>query len=193
MVQTNDILDGIFADVVEDVKHDGVQVERPDEPFDNVIYVISCRYTGATGLIYFRRILSLFPSVIRFKVIYKYDMNDQEKNGFVRAFDKFMLDAQRCEYIIYFDITEGSVVEVRELMNALGKVIKECKFNPASINLEKETSEYDNSYGLYKTLVFKEPRIIVKEDYIRRRNASLKIKYEHAPLYKYNTYNLYTI
>ena len=62
MVQTNDILDGIFADVVEDVKHEVVQVERPDEPFDNVIYVMTCRYTGATGLIYFRRILSLFPN-----------------------------------------------------------------------------------------------------------------------------------
>ena len=187
MVQTNDILDSIFADVAEDVKHEVVQVERPDEPFDNVIYVISCRYTGATGLIYFRRILSLFPSVIRFKVIYKYDMNDREMNGFVRAFDKFMLDAHRCEYIIYFDINEGSIVEVRELMNALGKVIKECKFNPASINLEKETSEYD------KTLVFKEPRIIVKEDYVRRRNASLKIRYEHMPSYEYINYNLHTI
>lgn len=43
MVQTNDILDSIFADVVEDVKHEVVQVERPDEPFDNVIYVITCR------------------------------------------------------------------------------------------------------------------------------------------------------
>ena len=193
MVQTNDILDGIFADVVEDVKHEVVQVERPDEPFDNVIYVMTCRYTGATGLIYFRRILSLFPSVIRYKVIYKFDMNDQERNGFFRAFDKFMLDAHRCEYIIYFDINEGSIVEVRELMNTLGRVIKECKFNPASINLEKETSEYDNSYGLYKTLVFKEPRTIVKEDYIRRRNASLKIKYEHAPLYEYTTLNIYTI
>ena len=191
--EINDMLDGIFADVVEDVKHEVVQVERPDEPFDNVIYVMTCRYTGATGLIYFRRILSLFPSVIRYKVIYKFDMNDREKNGFVRAFDKFMLDAHRCEYIIYFDITEGSIVEVRELMNALGKVIKECKFNPASINLEKETSEYDNSYGLYKTLVFKEPRIIVKEDYVRRRNASLKIRYEHMPLYEYINYNLHTI
>ena len=30
MVQTNDILDEIFADVVEDVKHEVVQVERPD-------------------------------------------------------------------------------------------------------------------------------------------------------------------
>ena len=78
-------------------------------------------------------------------------------------------------------------------MNALGRVIKECKFNPASINLEKETSEYDNSYELYKTLVFKEPRIIVKEDYVRRRNASLKIRYEHMPSYEYINYNLHTI
>jgi hypothetical protein len=119
-------------------------------------------------------------------------MNDREKNGFVRAFDKYMLDAQRCEYIIYFDIAEGSVVEVRELMNALGKVIKECKFNPASINLEKETTEYDNSYELYKTINFKDSKSILREDYVRRRNASLKIKYEHAPLYKYTTLNFFT-
>ena len=39
----DNILDGIFADVVEDVKNEVVQVERPDEPFDNVIYVITCR------------------------------------------------------------------------------------------------------------------------------------------------------
>ena len=191
--EINDMLDSTFADVVEDVKHEVVQVERPDEPFDNVIYVITCRYTGATGLIYFRRILSLFPSIIRYKVIYKFDMNGREMNMFFRAFDKFMIDAQRCEYIIYFDINEGSIVEVRELMNALGKVIKECKFNPASINLEKETSEYDNSYGLYKTLVFKNPKHIFREDYTRRHNTSLKIKYEHAPLYEYTTLNIYTI
>ena len=96
-------------------------------------------------------------------------MNDREMNMFFRAFDKFMIDAQRCEYIIYFDI------------------------NPASINLEKETSEYDNSYGLYKTIVFKNPKHIFREDYTRRHNTSLKIKYEHAPLYEYTTLNIYTI
>ena len=120
-------------------------------------------------------------------------MNKHEFNLFFKTFERFMLDAQRCEYIIYFDINEGSIVEVRELMNTLGRVIKECKFNPASINLEKETSEYDNSYGLYKTIVFKNPKHIFREDYTRRHNTSLKIKYEHAPLYEYTTLNIYTI
>jgi len=185
----NDILDSIFADAVESVKREVVQVERPDEPFDNVIYVITCRYTGATGLIYFRRILSLFPSVIRYKVIYKYDMNDREQHGFIKSFDKYMLDAQRCEYIIYFDINEGSIVEVRELMNNLGKVIKECKFNPASINLEKETSEYDNSYELYKTINFKDSKHMFKYVFERRCETLNKIKYEHMPIYNYTLLN----
>jgi hypothetical protein len=104
-----------------------------------------------------------------------------------------MLDAQRCEYIIYFDITEGSIVEVRTLMNTLEKVIKECRFNHASINLEKETSEYENSYNLYKTINFKDSNHIFKEDYIRRCNILQKIKYENMSLYEYKSYKLQII
>jgi len=179
MARNDELIDDIFADVVEDVKHEEIKVEQANDPFDNVLYVLRYQHGTISMQRWLERQLSLFPGVTRFRVTDKSMMSDEEWEKTILEYGtQKMQDLYMMSYIIYFDMFTGSILEVRALMLLLSRRIMMCKLNSVKIeDFESTVNETSWNYSLYTTLF--EPHV-KKDDYYHRCRALQQIECDNS-------------
>lgn len=168
----DDILDDIFTYEVESIKKEEVKVEKPDDPFDNVLYVLEFQYGESSLERWLEHQLSLFPGISRFRISDKVTMSDEEWKDTVKKYNTKMLEElYKLSHVIYFDMFTGSILEVRALLMRLSRRIIMCKLNNTKIvNLETMMHDDPWNYSLYTSV--HTPKITKDEYY----HCSRKLK-----------------
>ena len=179
MTHNDDILDDIFTYEVETIKKEEVKVEKPDDPFDNVLYVLGYQH-GVTSLKrWLEYQLSLFPGISRFRIADKATMTDDEWVQTVKEFNSQKLEELiKLSYVIRFDMFTGSILEVRALLMRLSQRIIMCKLNNTKIeNLENMMTEDSWNYSLYSSVHTSQ---IKKDEYYHRSKKLKQIECDNS-------------
>lgn len=168
----DDILDDIFTYEVESIKKEEVKVEKSDDPFDNVLYVLGYQHGTISLQRWLEHHLSLFPGISRFSVRDKSSMSDDEWKQTIKEYGTQKLEElYKMSYVIRFDMFTGSILEVRALLMRLSCRIIMCKLNNTKImNLETMMHDEPWNYSLYTSV--HTPKITKDEYY----HCSRKLK-----------------
>ena len=185
----DDILDDIFTYEVESIKKEEVKVEKPDDPFDNVLFVLGYQYGTISLQRWLEHHLSLFPGISRFSVRDKSSMSDDEWKQTIKEYGTQKLEElYKLSYVIRFDMFTGSILEVRALLMRLSCRIIMCKLNNTKIvNLETMMHDEPWNYSLYASV--HTPKITKDEYY----HCSRKLKHIECDNSLYDVWMLNSI
>ena len=175
MARNDELIDDIFADVVEDVKHEEIKVEQANDPFDNEIFVTGFKYGTNDWVRWLKRYFSLFPGITRYRIENKTDLSDEEFSNIAK--NNKSLNMFRLSYIIWFDMIADSVLEIHALLKVLSERIKSCVFNGRIYDeFEKECENYYRRRDLISNL---HPNLLNKQQYAHRCSIVDKIECEY--------------